>query len=257
MSRIVIIIPTYNEKGSTSAMIDALSDVVSSVKTHEIHLLYVDGNSPDGTARVVIEKQKTRPWLGLIVEEKKEGLGAAYAKGMRYAMDALRADYLMEFDGDFQHRPLDIPKLISEIDNGYDYVIGSRYIPGGSIPKEWGFVRKTLSVFGNYVARALLAIPQIHDVTGGFKLARVRGFMDEFDFDKLLSKSFAYKIHLLYYMAQKGAKIKEVPIVFENRTAGESKIIKNEIRETMRVIFALRAKRVKRSNPDGESMVGR
>ncbi len=220
-------------------MIDTLAGIFAGIKNHDMQLLYVDGNSPDGTADIVREKQKKYPWLHLLVETKKEGLGRAYAKAMVYAIKELKADYLMEFDSDFQHPPADIPKMVAEIDHGYDYIIGSRYIPGGSIPKAWGFNRKFLSRVGNLVARICLVLPGIHDVTGGFKLARVKGFMDEFDFDKLLSKSFAYKIHLLFYMVQKGAKIKEVPFAFGARTAGESKIIKNEMQETLRVIFKL------------------
>jgi len=94
-------------------------------------------------------------------------------------------------------------------------------------------------VVGNLVARILLILPTVHDVTGGFKLAKVQGFMNEFDFHTLLSKRFAYKIHLFFYMIQKGAKVKEVPFAFGNRDSGESKIIKNELQETLRVIFLL------------------
>jgi dolichol-phosphate mannosyltransferase len=244
MARIVIIIPTYNERANTARMIDALAGVVASIPRHELCVLYVDGQSPDGTAELVREKQQRFPWLHLLVEEKKEGLGMAYAKGMRYAMEELGADYLMEFDGDFQHRPADIPRLIAEIDNGYDYIIGSRYVPGGSVPANWGFKRKLLSRGGSLLARTILVLPRIHDVTGGFKLARVKGFMDAFDFGTLLSKSFAYKVHLLFYMAKRGARVKEVPIVFEARTAGDSKIARNEMQETLRVIALLQFRRL-------------
>ncbi|MEK7101498.1 MAG: glycosyltransferase [Patescibacteria group bacterium] len=237
--RIVVVIPTYNERENTEKMIDTLAGVFSQIKNHEMNLLYVDGNSPDGTGDAVKKKQEQYKWLHLMVETKKEGLGMAYAKGMQYAMDQLKADYIMEFDGDFQHRPQDLPLLVGEIDNNYDYIIGSRYIPGGSIPSEWGFDRKLLSVVGNLVARTFLILPHLHDVTTGFKLARVKGFMDQFDFSTLLSKSFAYKVHLLFYMVNKGARVKEVPIRFMARTSGESKIIKNEMKETLRVIFLL------------------
>lgn len=236
--KIVVIIPSYNEKDNTSKMIETLAGVFSKIKDHKMLLLYVDGNSPDGTADIIKKFQKKYSWLHLLVETKKEGLGSAYAKGMQYAMKELKADWLMEFDGDFQHPPESIQSLVNEIDN-YDYILGSRYIKGGSIPKEWSIERKFLSVVGNLVARVLLILPNIHDVTGGFKLSRVKGFMDQFDFAKLLSKSFAYKIHLLFYMVQKKARIKEVPFVFGNRTSGESKIIKNEMFETLRVIFLL------------------
>lgn len=220
-------------------MVDALSQVLPSINKHEVQVLYVDDSSPDGTAEVVKELQKKYSWLKLLVNPKKDGLGAAYASGMQYAMKELKADWMMEMDADFQHPPLDVPRLIAEIDNGYDYIVASRYIPGGAIPVDWSFKRKFLSVVGNIVARVLLVLPTIHDVTGGFKLSRVKGFMDEFDFSKLLSKRFAYKIHLFFYMVQKGAKVKEVPFKFANREEGESKIIKNEMQETLRVIFLL------------------
>src|SRR3989344_1249388 len=239
--RIVVIIPSYNEKDNVSKMIVTLAGILSKTKDNQMLVLYVDGNSPDGTADIIKKFQKKYSWLHLLVETKKEGLGMAYAKGMQYAMKELKADWLMEFDADFQHPPVSIPALVNEINN-YDYILGSRYIKGGSIPKEWSIERKFLSIIGNLVARILLILPNIHDVTGGFKLSRVKGYMDEFDFDKLLSRSFAYKIHLLFFMVQKGARVKEVPFVFGNRTSGESKIIKNELFETLRVIFLLQQK---------------
>ncbi|MEK7526332.1 MAG: glycosyltransferase family 2 protein [Patescibacteria group bacterium] len=239
MAKVIVIIPTYNEKDNTQSMIDTLADVFTGIKDHEMNLLYVDGNSPDGTADVVRKNQQKYTWLHLLVETKKEGLGMAYAKGMQHAMTELKADYLMEFDGDFQHKPTDIPRLVEQINNGYDFIVGSRYIKGGSIPKEWGFKRQFLSIVGNLVARVLLILPRLHDVTGGFRLSKVKGFMAEFPFEELLSRSFAYKIHTFFYMVQKGAKVKEVPIEFQSRTEGESKIIKNEMQETLRVIFML------------------
>jgi dolichol-phosphate mannosyltransferase len=237
--RVIIIIPTYNEADSTPKMIDVLATIVPTIKEHDMQVLYVDDSSPDGTAEIVKQKMKQYPWLHLLINSKKDGLGAAYAVGMKHAMTELKADYLMEFDADFQHPPQDIPRLVAEINNGYDYIVASRYINGGSIPQTWGFNRKFLSIVGNMVARILLMVPKIHDMTGGFKLSRVKGFMDEFDFSKLLSKRFAYKIHLFFYMLQKKAKVKEVPFAFAPRSEGESKIIKNEMQETLRVIFLL------------------
>lgn len=239
MANIVVIIPTYNEAANTAQMIGALAPVVDSIKHHKLQVLYVDANSPDGTANVVREQQRSHPWLHLLVEKQREGLGMAYAKGMKHAMEDLGADYLMEFDGDFQHRPADIFRLIAAIDDGHDYVIGSRYVDGGTTPNDWGFMRSTLSTGGSKIARTLLALPGIHDITGGFKLARVKGFMDAFNFDALLSKSFAYKVHLLHYMVRRGARVKEVPISFEKRMAGETKMSWKETQETLKVVVQL------------------
>ncbi len=245
MAKVVIIIPTYNEKDNAPKMIEALAGILPGITDHDMHVLYVDDTSPDGTADVIREYQKKYKWLHLLVNPEKKGLGAAYSKAMPYAMHELKADYFMEMDTDFQHPPKDVPRLVAEIDNGYDFIVGSRYIAGGAIPKDWSFNRKFLSVVGNLVARVLLVLPHVHDVTGGFKIYKTKGFMDEFDFEKLLSKRFAYKIHLFFYMIQKGAKVKEVPFVFDNRDAGESKIIKNELQETLRVIFWLQVKNPK------------
>ena len=240
MSNIVIIIPTYNERENTERMILSLAPIISEIRDHSLEVLYVDGNSPDGTADIVKKYQLKYSWLQLLVETKKEGLGKAYAKGMTHAIREMGADYVMEFDADFQHRPCDIPSLVGEIDKGYDYIIGSRYISGGRISDQWGKKRKLMSRFGNIVARTVLGIFKIKDVTTGFKITRVRGFLDTFDFDSLLSKSFAYKVHILFYMIQNGAKVKEVPICFEPRVSGESKILKNEMIETLKVIMLLR-----------------
>jgi len=243
--KVVVIIPTYNEAENTAKMIPALADILPKVKDHEVQVLYVDDSSPDGTAQIVKDLQPKYKWLKLLINPQKDGLGAAYAAGMAYAMTELKADYLMEFDSDGQHPPEYIPQMIAKIDEGYDYVIGSRYISGGSIPKSWGFTRSFLSVVGNLVARTLLILPKVHDCTTGFKLARVKGFMDQFDFNTLISKQFAYKVQLLFYMVNKGAKVVEVPFAFAPRSSGESKIIKNEMKETLRVIFLLQLRNLK------------
>jgi dolichol-phosphate mannosyltransferase len=243
--KIVIIIPTYNERDNTAKMIETLAGIIPNIPDHRVEVLYVDDSSPDGTAQVVKSAQEKYKWLHLLEGGKKSGLGMAYARGMQFAMKELKADYLMEFDADFQHPPEYIPKLIAQINHGYDYILGSRYIKGGSVPKEWSIDRKAISFFGNLVARVTLLIPGIHDCTGGFKLSRVKGFMDEFDFSTLLSKQFAYKIHLLAYMVNKGAKVKEVPFSFAHRTSGDSKYMKNEMKETLRVIFMYQLKNPK------------
>lgn len=239
MSKVVVTIPTYNERESTEKMIETLAKLFPTIKDHQMEVLYIDDTSPDKTYELVREKMKKYKWVHLLLNSEKKGLGIAYMKGFQHAITELGADYIMEFDGDFQHDPNDIPRLVAEINNGYDFIVGSRYIKGGSIPKEWGFKRQFLSVIGNLVARVLLVLPRLHDVTGGFRLSKVKGFMENFPFDKILSRSFAYKIHTFYFMVLSGAKVKEVPIKFQPRTEGESKIIKNEMQETLRVIFML------------------
>ncbi len=235
--KVVVVIPTYNERDNISKMIEALAVEFPKIKSHKMELLVVDDTSPDKTYEVVRDYMKKYKWVHLLLNPKKEGLGKAYANGFKYAMSEMKADYVMEFDGDFQHRPDEIHKLVEKIDEGYEYIIGSRYIPGGSIPKEWGFNRKFLSVVGNLIARIGLLRPGVHDMTTGFKLTKVKGVLDKVDLDHLYSNSFAYKLHILAACLNNGAKVVEVPITFMARTAGESKIIKNEMVESLKVIF--------------------
>ena len=144
MAKVVVVIPTYNEAENIGKMIEALAVEFAKIKNHKMELLVVDDTSPDKTYEVVRKYGKKYHWVYLLLNAKKEGLGKAYAKGFKYAMKNLGADYVMEFDGDFQHRPDQIKDLVAKIDEGYEYIIGSRYIPGGSIPKSWGFKRKFL-----------------------------------------------------------------------------------------------------------------
>lgn len=224
--------PTYNEAENIGRMIETLTkDVFPKIKSHEMKLLIIDDKSPDGTGAIV----KKYPEVSLI-QGNKEGLGVAYSRGFRYAIDKLKADAVMEMDADFQHDPKDIGRFITEFDKGYDYIIGSRYISGGSIPAEWGFKRKFLSVGGNLFTRATLWLWEVNDFTTGFRLARVAGFLDKINFDNIFCKSYAYKMRLLYEMKRTGAKIKEIPIKFAAREKGWSKMDSEDFLESLKVI---------------------
>ena len=155
-------------------------------------------------------------------------------------MRELNADVIMEMDADFQHDPNDISRFISEIEHGYDYVIGSRFAKGGSIPRDWEFYRKVLSIGGNIFTKIVLGIPQVNDFTTGFKASRVKGFVDSLDLDSIMTKGFAYKIDLLFRMNKLGAKIKELPIHFHVRSEGESKMERNNPLESLKVVIALK-----------------
>jgi dolichol-phosphate mannosyltransferase len=238
--KIVIVIPTYNEAENIGRLIEALSEEFRSDYTNEYHILVVDGNSPDETAEVVEEKSKKYSFVHLLMEKGKAGLGAAYAYGFKYAMKEMNPDVLMEMDADFQHDPRDVLRLVEGISNGYDYVIGSRFTKGGSIPKEWKFYRKLLSVGGNLFSKIVLGIFSVNDFTSGYKASRVRGFLDKIDLDSILSEGFAYKIDLLFKMHRLGAKIKEVPIKFGLRDRGDSKMERNNFSDSIRVVLSLR-----------------
>ncbi len=237
---IVVIIPTYNEVENIGRMLDVLAkEVFPKIKNHNMEVLVVDDNSPDGTAKIVKKKQGEYKNVRLLLGQK-EGLGAAYVRGMKYAMREMKADAVIEIDADFQHDPRDIKRLVAEFDRGYDYIIGSKYVPGGSVPRQWEFYRKFLSWGGNIFARLALLIFSVRDVTSGFKLTKVKNFLDKIDLDKILSKSYAYKIHIMYEMVkEKGAKAKEIPIKFHYRERGSSKIEHEDIIESLKVVILL------------------
>lgn len=240
--KIVVVIPTYNEAKNIGRLIEALDIEFKKIPEHDFNLLVVEGNSPDGTADVVREKMKNYDFVRLLMEEKKAGLGSAYVYGFKHAMNELKADVLVEMDADFQHDPAELASLIKEIDNGYDYVIGSRFVKGGSIPSEWELKRKLFSRLGNTTSKIILGIRGVNDFTTGYKVSRVKGYADSIDLDNILSKGFAYKMDLLYKMFRVGAKIKEVPIKFGLRDEGDSKMEKNNLKDSLKVVIKLRLK---------------
>ena len=138
--KVVIIVPTYNERENIGRLIEALEGQFATIR-HDMHILVVDDTSPDGTAEVVRGLMSTRVNLHLLIG-RKEGLGAAYIRGMDHALRDLGADAVFEMDADFSHKPEDVPRLLAALDGGADFVIGSRYVQGGSIPAEWGTVRR-------------------------------------------------------------------------------------------------------------------
>lgn len=245
--KILFVIPTYNEAGAISPLISSLQSEFKKMPYHEFSILIVDANSPDGTGKIVSDLKKYNKNIELLSEEFPRGLGSAYIKGMKHALINLKADAVVEFDGDFQHDPKDIQKLIKEFDAGYDYVIGSRYVEGGEIPREWSWHKRFLSKYGSLFIRKFLKLPT-HDNTSGFKLTRVKGYVENLPLEekKILSRFHAYKIHLLYETIKLGAKVKEVPIKFLERKDGSSKSTMMDILESLKVVFKLKIKEWKR-----------
>ena len=252
----VIVIPTYNEADNIGRMIEYLNtktfvDIKNKkedlVQDWQMKILVVDGNSPDGTGKVVEKEAKKYDNTFLYTETSKDGIGAAYLKGFKYAMESLKADFVFEFDGDFQHPPETIPVMLKAMEDGYDYVIGSRKIKGGSNPKGWGFKRVFFSEVGGFTARFMMFFPfknffKVTDPTTGLKVTRVAGFIDKMslDYSRLLTRSFGYKLQLLFETLKMGAKFKEVPLKFHVRNAGESKIEPKTAKDIFRVAFLLR-----------------
>jgi dolichol-phosphate mannosyltransferase len=224
----VILLPTYNERGNIARLIEELQAQFVRM-THDMHVLVIDDNSPDGTADVVKQIQKARPNVHLLQGEKA-GLGAAYIRGIKYSLEALGAEVVFEMDADFSHKPGDVPRLMKAIEDGADFVIGSRYVSGGSIPKEWGPIRRLNSRYGNLVARYVAGIYRVRDCTAGFRAIRA-SLLRRISLPDLKVQGYAFQVALLYEAILRRAKVVEIPVDFIDRIEGESKLGLSDIIE--------------------------
>jgi dolichol-phosphate mannosyltransferase len=219
--KVVIIVPTYNERGNIAALLASLQSEFARLR-HDMHVLVVDDNSPDGTAGLVREAMRRYPNVHLLTGEKA-GLGAAYIRGMQHAIGEMRADVVFEMDADFSHDPADVPRLLAVLESSADFVIGSRHVPGGSIPAEWSIWRKLNSAGGNWVARYVAGLYGIRDCTAGFRAIRA-SILRQIDFSDLRVKGYAFQVALLHQAVTLGAVVKEVPVHFVDRKRGQSKL---------------------------------
>lgn len=220
---IVLIIPTFNEAENIEKTIKVVFNSFPKRQNLNTHILIVDGNSPDNTANIVRSLIKDYPNLHLIVEKNKNGLGAAYLKGMEYSFNVLEATHVFEFDADLSHDPNKIKDFIDKIEEGYDLVLGTRYRLGGSIPKNWGFHRKFLSVGGNLFIRILFLSSKISDWTGGYKALNKKVY--NLAKDRISKqKGYTFQISLNKVAIENKLKIVEVPFAFKDRELGKSKL---------------------------------
>ncbi len=245
MDKVVIVMPTYKEAENIGRMVDELfTKEFPLIKSAEMHLLVVNdlptgGGKDDGTGDIVKSAMKKYKNLH-IIEHEKQGLGWAYIRGMKYAMAKLKADAVMEMDADFQHPPRFVKDMVKAYLGGADYVIGSRYIPGGSVPAEWALFRKAVSFFGNLFIRIVLVKPRLHDLTTGFRLTRIKGVLDKINLDNLMEPTrFAYKVDLLYQSVKNSKKTVEVPLEFAPRVKEQSKFDTKEMVSTFKVAIIL------------------
>lgn len=229
----LIIIPTYNEKENLGPLLEAIYEI-----RPDIHVLVVDDNSPDGTGQLLAEWAEAPQYEGrlfLLRRAGKLGLGTAYIAGFRWAL-ARSYRRILEMDADFSHNPRYLPDLLAAAEEA-DLVLGSRYVPGGGV-KNWGFWRRFLSRGGSLYARVLLGLPY-QDLTGGFKCFR-REVLETLDLGAVRSNGYSFQIELTYRAHCKGFKIKEVPIVFEDREVGKSKMSKHIFLEAVLMVWKLR-----------------
>lgn len=240
MDKIVIVMPAYQEAKNIGPMIEELfGKVFPKITGADMHLLVVDDFSPDGTGEIVKRYQSKYNNLHLL-QKPKEGLGWAYVKGFRYAMNKLDASAIMEMDADFQHPPQFVIPMVKAYQQGADYCIGSRYIKGGSVPKEWAISRKLVSYFGNLFIQLCLLNFKIHDYTTGFRLTKVKGVLDKIDLENLMAlKRFAHKTDLLYRTLKLSKNTVEVPLEFASREKDTSKFNWFEFVESLKTAIIL------------------
>jgi len=228
MPRAVVCLPTYNERENLERMIEAL-------EPHDVDVLVIDDNSPDGTGEIADRLAAERDWLSVLHRKRKEGLGRAYVDGFREVLLG-DADYVLEMDCDFSHDPADVPRLIAAVETGADLALGSRYVSGGGT-ENWGLVRRLLSRGASVYTRVLLM--PVHDATGGFKCFR-RGVLESIELETIDAAGYVFQIETTYRTLRKGFRVVEVPIRFVDRTAGESKMSRAIVLEAILKVPVLR-----------------
>lgn len=234
MAKSIVIIPTFNEIENIEEIIQAVFALPKS-----FHILIVDDNSPDGTALKVQELQsKYSNELFLEIRKKKSGLGTAYVHGFKWAITRAY-DFIFEMDADFSHNPSDLIYLQEACENGADLAIGSRYSTGVNVV-NWPLSRVLLSYFASVYVRLITGM-KIHDATAGFKCYK-RKVLEAINLDKIKFVGYAFQIEMKYRAFIKQFKIVEVPIIFTDRTKGQSKMSGAIIREAVFGVILLRIK---------------
>jgi dolichol-phosphate mannosyltransferase len=234
MEKPLIIIPTYNEQENVRSITAAIFQAGPGV-----NILFVDDNSPDGTGNIVKEMAQTDKRVHLLHQNDKRGLGRAYIAGFKWALER---DYthIFEMDADFSHNPAEIPKFLAAAQNA-DLVLGSRYINGIRII-NWPLSRLILSQAASTYVRLITGMP-FSDPTGGYKCFR-REVLEAVDLDRIKSNGYSFQIEMTYMAWKLNFRIKEVPIVFEDRRSGHSKMNPAIIREALGLVVKLRFRAV-------------
>jgi dolichol-phosphate mannosyltransferase len=231
MNRALVCIPTYNER-------DNIEPITRAVLAAEprVDILVVDDNSPDGTGQVADELAAREPRIKVLHREKKQGLGRAYLHAFRWALDA-GYTWVLEMDADFSHDPRYLPTFLDTAESGVDLVLGSRYVTGGGTV-NWGVGRQLISQGGSLYARTILSVG-IRDLTGGFKCFH-RRVLESINLEEVKSTGYAFQIELTYRTLKKGFTVREVPIVFEDRRVGQSKMSRKIFLEALTMVWKLR-----------------
>ncbi len=232
----LVIIPTYNEVKNVRKLIP---EILSRCEKLDLDVLVVDDNSPDGTSIFVKEFMKTTDRVKLITRKSKLGLGTAYIEGFKFALKN-HYDLIFEMDADYSHHPKEIKNFLIAIKN-CDLVIGSRYKKGVNVV-NWPIKRLLLSYFANGYTRYITGL-KICDATGGFKCFR-KEVIEAIDLDNVKSNGYAFQIEMTFKAWKKGFKICEIPIIFIDRTQGQSKMSKKIVHEAIFMVWKLRLRSI-------------
>jgi dolichol-phosphate mannosyltransferase len=225
----LIVIPTYNECENIEKIVTQIFNLGL-----DIHVLVVDDGSPDGTGDIVDAMQKKDSRVHLIRRPGKTGLGTAYVRGFRFAIEH-GYELVFEMDADFSHDTNDIPRFLKAIPD-YDLVLGSRYLNGVSVV-NWPLSRLILSYCASLYTRTITRLP-VKDPTGGFKCFRIE-VLKAIDLDRVKSGGYSFQIEMTYKAWKKGFRIKEIPIIFADRTGGSSKMSKKIVWEAVFMVWKL------------------
>jgi dolichol-phosphate mannosyltransferase len=225
--RALVVLPTYNEAENIAEVLRR-----ARAAAPDAGILLVDDSSPDGTADIARAMTAEVGGVDILSRPAKSGLGSAYREGFKWGRER-GFEVLMEMDSDLSHDPADIPRLLKGIDEGADLVIGSRYVPGGSIP-HWPWHRRALSKYGNRYSAAMLRI-DVHDMTAGFRAYRA-DMVGRIDIESVRADGYGFQVEMTYFVAQAGGRIVEVPIKFVDRVRGTSKMSTNIVVEAMALV---------------------
>jgi dolichol-phosphate mannosyltransferase len=234
MFKVFIVIPTYNEANNLPIMAAELFNL----GVEGLEIVVVDDDSPDGTGNIadgLVKEYNGK--FHVIHREGKLGLGTAYIRGFKYALSQ-GADYVVQMDADFSHSPTYIEKFINEI-SSHDVVVGSRYINGGKVDERWGWGRWFLSWWANSVWVRLILGVNTKDATAGFKCWR-RSALEKVELDQIRSNGYVFQVEMCYAAEKKGLRIKEIPIYFEDRRIGKSKMSARVKLEAAARVFEIR-----------------
>jgi len=229
--RALVVIPTYNEVGNLAPLLEQVL-----AQDARLEVLVVDDASPDGTGRLAEALALKEPRLHVLHREGKLGLGTAYITGFKWALEQ-RFDYVFEMDADFSHEPAHLKDFLKAIGDA-DLVLGSRYLGGKVTVVNWPMGRLVLSYCANIYARRITGL-RIWDLTGGFKCFR-RQVLEAIDLDRVRSNGYAFQIEMSVRAWRKGFTLKEIPIVFVDRTEGQSKMNRAIVREAVWMVPRLR-----------------